>query len=87
MKMILITYNEAIDEEVTETLEASEIRHFTKWTKVLGSGHSGGMRLNTHIWPGANNALALVVADDKARDVMAVPVLAVVNNEDLHHNP
>ena len=71
MKLVLVAYNEAIEEELAETLEASGVKHYTKWTKVLGSGYSGGLRLDTHIWPGANNVVALMLNDEKAAEIMA----------------
>ncbi|MCX7766081.1 MAG: hypothetical protein N2246_05180 [Candidatus Sumerlaeia bacterium] len=67
MKMVLIFYNEAVDEEVNEALVEAGIESFTKWKGVSGKGKRGGTRLATHIWPGANNALAIVATEDRCR--------------------
>lgn len=63
MKMILIAYNQALDDEVMAALKESGLESYTKWTKVLGEGSSSGPHLATTVWPKANNVLA-VAADD-----------------------
>ena len=70
MKMFLIAYNEAVDEEVMQTLRANAIEGFTKWTKVLGQGKTSGPHLATHIWPKANNVLAVCIEDEKVAPLM-----------------
>jgi nitrogen regulatory protein PII len=67
MKMILIAYNQALDDEVMEALEGCCLENYTKWTGVLGKGSSSGPHLATHVWPKANNVLA-VAADDSSVD-------------------
>jgi nitrogen regulatory protein PII len=63
MKMILIAYNQALDEEVMHALRESGLENYTKWTGVLGNGSTSGPHLATHVWPKANNVVA-VAADD-----------------------
>ena len=70
MKMIMIAYNEALDEEVTEILRSSAQAEFTKWTKVLGRGQESEPHLMTHVWPKANNFLIACVPDEKAPRIM-----------------
>ncbi|MEW6008627.1 MAG: PG0541 family transporter-associated protein [Candidatus Omnitrophota bacterium] len=65
MKMVLIVYNEAIDDEVMESLEACSVESFTKWQKVLGKGKVSEPHLDTTIWPGANNVCMTVIEDKK----------------------
>lgn len=65
MKMILIAYNQALDEEVMSAMKESGLENYTKWTGVLGKGSSSGPHLATHVWPKANNVLA-VAADDSS---------------------
>lgn len=70
MKLILIAYNEAIDEEVMEVLEDNSAEcYYTKWTKVLGKGKTSGPHLLSHVWPKANNVLAVCVDDEQARSI------------------
>lgn len=71
MKMVIIAYNEAVDEEVLEALAACcQMVEFTKWTKVLGQGQHSEPHLMTHIWPKANNVLMTCVDDARARKIM-----------------
>ena len=70
MRMILIAYNEAMDEEVMEVLKANLQAEFTKWTRVLGRGQHSEPRLLTSVWPVGNNVLMTCVADEKAPGIM-----------------
>lgn len=71
VKIILISYNVAIDEEVMEALKKMGISGYTKLPKVLGDGKTSGPRLDSHIWPGANSLLFLAVDDDKKDQILA----------------
>jgi len=64
MKMVLIAYNEAIDENAMELLEKCGVEAYTKWTAALGRGTTSGPHLGTHVWPKFNNVLAVVVEDE-----------------------
>src|SRR4030042_1063770 len=64
-KMVMIIYNEAIDEEVMESLESCCIEYFTKWQRVLGRGKQSEPHLDTSVWPGANSVCMTVVDDEK----------------------
>jgi len=57
MKMLMIIYNEALDNEVMEALDSSSINGYTKIAKVFGRGKKSGTHLGTDIWPGLNNIL------------------------------
>lgn len=70
MKMIMIAYNEAVDEEVMEVLKGNDQAEFTKWTKVLGWGRQSEPHLLTHVWPNANSFLMTCVTDEKASGIM-----------------
>lgn len=63
MKMILVAYNQGLDDRVMGTLERCCLQNYTKWTSVLGQGNSSGPHLATHVWPKANHVLAVVVED------------------------
>lgn len=64
MKLVIIAYNEAIDDEVMAVLAAGGIDSFTKWQKVLGKGKMSEPHLDSTTWPGANN-VCMVIVDDK----------------------
>ena len=70
MKMILISYNVAIDEEVMEALKEVGISGYTKLPRVLGEGKTSGPHLDSHISPGANSLLALAVEDNKKDQIL-----------------
>lgn len=61
--MILIAYNQGLDDQVLNALKDCGLENYTKWTGVLGKGSSSGPHLATHVWPKANSVLA-VAADD-----------------------
>lgn len=65
MKMVMIVYNAAIDEEVMNCLEACSIDSFTKWQKVLGKGKLSSAHLDSSVWPGVNNVCMAVIDDNK----------------------
>ena len=70
MKMVVIAYNEAIDEEVMELLRNNVQAEYTKWTKVSGWGQHSEPHLMTHVWPKGNNVLMTCVEDQKAVKIM-----------------
>lgn len=75
MKMVMIIYNEAIDDEVMSALQACRIDSFTKWQRVLGKGKLSGAHLDSSVWPGANNVCMTVVEDNKV-----IAILTQVKN-------
>jgi len=70
MKLILIAYSEALDEEVMELLESCGTPHYTKWTRVEGRGHSSGPHLGSHVWPKANNVVAVAAEEGQAKAIL-----------------
>ena len=70
MKLIMICYNEAIDDEITELIQQADVKGYTKWTKVQGKGKTSGPHLITPIWPKANNAIAIAVEEDVAKIIL-----------------
>ncbi|MCX6340477.1 MAG: hypothetical protein NTX71_11270 [Candidatus Aureabacteria bacterium] len=67
MKMVMICYNEAIDDEVMELLDACALANYTKVMGVFGKGTGSGTHLGNDIWPGRNNVL-YVACDDAAAE-------------------
>jgi len=70
MKLVMICYNEAIDNEVIELLEQAGVKGYTKWTKVQGKGKTSGPHLITAIWPKANNVIAAAVPQEVADAIL-----------------
>jgi nitrogen regulatory protein PII len=72
MKMILIAYNAAIDDEVMEAIETAGVNSFTKIPEVLGKGHTSEPHFHTDVWPGYNTLLLAVAEDEIVAGVMEV---------------
>ena len=56
-KMLMVSYNEAMDQEVMEALSACALKSYTKIAGVFGRGEASGTHLGDDIWPGKNNLL------------------------------
>jgi len=75
MKMVMVTYNEAIDIEVMEVLNGCGLANYTKITRVSGKGTTSGTHLGNQIWPGLNYILYVACEDTQVKQV----VLGVTN--------
>ena len=64
MKMFLIIYCEAADEDVMAALKEAGVRGYTKMVEAQGEGTETEPKLGTHFWPGKNNVLLMAVADE-----------------------
>jgi nitrogen regulatory protein PII len=65
MKMFLLIYCEAADEDVIDALKHIGVRGYTKMVEARGEGTETEPKLGTHCWPGKNNVLMMVVADEE----------------------
>ncbi|MDD5245891.1 MAG: hypothetical protein PHS09_00715 [Candidatus Omnitrophica bacterium] len=70
MKMVMIAYNEAIDEEVMEILENCALGNYTKIRGVFGKGRTSGTHLGDDIWPGRNNVLYAACQENEAKQLL-----------------
>ncbi len=64
-EMIMIVYNQVLDEEIMGLLAAAGIDRYTKWQRVLGKGEASEPHLDTPVWPGANMVLGVVIQDKR----------------------
>lgn len=71
MKMVMLVYNHALDEEMLDSLQSSGIEHFTKIEGVTGSGESGP-HMGTNIWPAANNLIFAAVDANQLKILRSV---------------
>ena len=71
MKMVMIVYNEALDNEVMEILERSTAKNYTKITKAFGRGDKSGSHLGTDIWPGLNNIMYVACQNPQAKELLS----------------
>jgi hypothetical protein len=67
MKMFLVFYSEASDDDVVAAFKNFGIKAYTKVCGLQGEGDETEPRLGTHYWPGQNNALMLAVGDEKIK--------------------
>ncbi len=67
VKMIMIAYNSAIENEVVDVLKKCDIKNFTKWTQVQGKGEASGAHFATEIWPGENSVIFVAVENEKTK--------------------
>lgn len=71
MKMVMICYNEAIDDEVMEMLQDCVMKNYTKITGVFGKGTLSSTHLDNDIWPGKNNILYVACDDAQATKMLS----------------
>ena len=73
MKAVFISYNQSITFEVQEILRELNIRGYTQWLGVKGSGSvNGEPHEGTHTWPEMNNAHLTMVEDVKVEPLLAL---------------
>jgi len=70
-KMVMIAYNEAIDDEVMEALGGCALKNYTKLTKTYGKGTTSGTHFGNDIWPGLNNVLYVACSDVGAKQLVS----------------
>jgi hypothetical protein len=66
MKMLLIVYGDAADEDVIGAFKKGGVRGYTKMREVRGEGTDTDPKLGTHCWPGKNHALFIAADDGEA---------------------
>lgn len=59
-KMVMLTYNHALDDEMLELLEQCGVEGYTKLEGATGTGKSGPHE-GTNIWPVTNNIIFTAV--------------------------
>jgi nitrogen regulatory protein PII len=83
MKAIMIIYNQAHTEKIEYMLDKLEIRGYSLWENVQGTGTNTGVpHLGTHAWPEINKSVLTVVEDklvDKVLDT--VKKIDAINEE------
>jgi len=71
MKMVMISYNEAIDAEIMDVLEHCAMKNYTKVMGVFGKGETSGTHMGDDIWPGRNNVLYIACEENDAKQIFA----------------
>ncbi|MBW3623491.1 MAG: hypothetical protein KY468_08785 [Armatimonadetes bacterium] len=70
MRLLIVVYDQGVDETLMERLGAMGVTHWTKTFNAHGEGDSG-RKLGDAIWPGMNNLLYLQLEDDRVAEVAA----------------
>lgn len=71
-KMVMISYNEAIDAEVMEALsQCCVLNNYTKIPGVFGKGKASGTHLGDDVWPGRNNLLLVHCSPSEAKSLIS----------------
>ena len=65
MRMVMISYNSAIESDVLEALSKSGIESYTKWAQVQGRGKASGPHFGSEVWPGINCVIFTAIEDEK----------------------
>jgi hypothetical protein len=71
VKMVMISYNEAVEAEVVDSLARCALKNYTKITDTYGSGLASGTHLGNDIWPGKNSILYVACEDKAARELLS----------------
>jgi nitrogen regulatory protein PII len=69
MRMLLIIYSAAADDDVVTALKKAGVKAYTKTQEAYGEGSETEPKLGTHYWPGRNNIL-FIAADKDEIDVI-----------------
>lgn len=70
MKMIMITYNEAMDDEVMDAIAAASIKNYTKTNGAFGRGETSGTHMGNDIWPGLNNIIYIACEEKESKELL-----------------
>lgn len=71
MKAVFVSCNQSMYDEVLKLMTELNIKGFTGWEELIGSGSNDGEpHLGNHAWPAMNSALITVMDDAKAVDFM-----------------
>jgi len=72
LKMAMVVYNEALDMEIMEAMDASGLKNYTKVLGVFGRGETSGNHLGNDIWPGRNNILYAACEEKEAAALLVL---------------
>ncbi len=70
MKLLLIIYDAEYDEELTELIDISGIKAFSKWEKILGKGKKSSPKMDNSVWPGFNSGIIVGVDEKEEKNIM-----------------
>lgn len=72
MKSVMITYDQAFQERIVETLTYANCRGFSCWPQLQGRGsRTGEPHYGSHAWPSMCSAVMTVVPDERVEPLLA----------------
>ena len=70
MKMVMVTYNEAVDDEVMEIVNGCGPQNYSKIRRTFGKGTNSKTHMGNDVWPGLNNILYIACEDAQADQII-----------------
>ncbi len=81
-KAVFIAFNQALVPHIERTLRNFSLKGYTAWRGIQGQGTNGGEpHLGSHAWPRLNDAMLVVVPQEKVRPLLAE--LRAINEDNL----
>ena len=72
MKAVFISCNQALYDEVQQTMEQLGVRGYTAWEELMGSGTTTGEpHLGSTTWPTMNSTILTIIEEDKFQPLMS----------------
>jgi nitrogen regulatory protein PII len=71
MKMVMLTYNEAVEIEIMEVMSACGVQNYSKIGRTYGKGATSGTHLGNDVWPGLNNILYVACDNAQADEIVS----------------
>lgn len=79
MKLVCLVFNTILVSHIMKHFEKCGITEYTQWSGVTGIGTTGP-HLGTHVWPGTNTIIFVVVQDDAQKNSLLHCVREVRRN-------
>ena len=70
MKMVMLSYNEAVNIEVMEIVNGCGLQNYSKITRTYGKGTASKTHMGTDVWPGLNYILYVACDDTQAGQIV-----------------
>ena len=71
MIMVWLMHDIVLTDEIQAITDELGIVGFSRWKRMTGRGPNSGIRMDTHVWPGANSGAFVVVDEAVAAKLMA----------------
>lgn len=71
LKSVFIAYNEAYHSLILCLLDKQNLKGYTSWNHIQGRGsHGGEPHIGSHAWPTMNDAMLVVVPEEKLQALL-----------------